>query len=105
MSPSFQEREEAGHAPPLTPHLCALPIFEPKVALSNFKQAASEVPFHKNRAYEDQHEFRIVTGHDCDIEFKEEDRDGVTHNVFNGYIPYQGLRLGSLDDIAELLTF
>lgn len=80
-------------------------IFEPKVALSNFKQAASEVPFHKNRAYEYQHEFRIVTGHDCDIEFKQEDRDGVTHNVFNGYIPYQGLRLGSLDDIAELLTF
>lgn len=30
-------------------------IFEPKVALSNFKQAASEVPFHKNRAYEYQH--------------------------------------------------
>lgn len=80
-------------------------IFEPKVALSNFKQAASEVPLHKNRAYEYQHEFRIVTGHDCDIEFKQEDRDGVTHNVFNGYIPYQGLRLGSLDDIAELLTF
>lgn len=80
-------------------------IFEPKVALSNFKQAASEVTFHKNHAYEYQHEFRIVTGHDCDIDFKQEDRDGVTHNVFNGYIPYQGLRLGSLDDIAELLTF
>lgn len=29
----------------------------------------------------------------------------MTHNVFNGYIPYQDLRLGSLDDIAELLTF
>ncbi|MFR7421802.1 MAG: collagen binding domain-containing protein [Collinsella sp.] len=25
MSPPFQERAEAGHAPPLTPHLCALP--------------------------------------------------------------------------------
>lgn len=58
-----------------------------------------------NSAYEYQHEFRIVTGHDCDIDFIQEDRDGVTHNVFNGYIPYQGLRLGSLDDIAELLTF
>ena len=80
-------------------------IFEPNVALSNFKQAASVVPFHKNRAYEYQHEFRIVTGHDCDIDFKQEDWDGVTHNVFNGYIPYQSLRLGSLDDIAELLTF
>lgn len=80
-------------------------IFEPNVALSNFKQAASEVPFHKNRAYEYQHEFRIVTGHDCDIDFKQEDWDGVTHNVFNGYIPYQSLRLGPLADIAELLTF
>lgn len=79
-------------------------IFEPDVALSNFKQAASEVPFHKNCAYEYQHEFRIVTGHDCDIDFKQEDWDGVTHNVFNGYIPYQSLRLGPLDDIAELLT-
>ena len=25
MSPPFQERAGAGHAPPLTPHLCALP--------------------------------------------------------------------------------
>lgn len=80
-------------------------IFEPDVALPNFKQAASAVPFHKNRAYEYQHEFRIVTGHNCDIDFKQEDWDGVTHNVFNGYIPYQGLGLGSLHDIAELLTF
>lgn len=80
-------------------------IFEPDVALLNFKQAAGAVPFHKNRTYEYQHEFRIVTGHDCDIDFKREDWDGVTHNVFNGYIPYQDLRLGSLDDIAELLTF
>ena len=80
-------------------------IFEPDVALSNFKQAAGAVPFHKNDAYEYQHEFRIVTGHNCDIDFKQEDWDGVTHNVFNVYIPYQGLRLGSLDDIAELFIF
>lgn len=80
-------------------------IFEPDVALPNFKRAAAVVPFHKNRAYEYQHEFRIVTGHDRDIDFKQEYWDGVTHNVFNGYIPYQGLRLGPLDDIAELLTY
>lgn len=28
MSPPFQERAEAGHSPPLTPHLCALPTSE-----------------------------------------------------------------------------
>ena len=33
MSPPFQEREEAGHAPPLTPHLCALPTADVKVKL------------------------------------------------------------------------
>ncbi len=31
MSPPFQEREEAGHAPPLTPHLCALPCRKTKL--------------------------------------------------------------------------
>lgn len=80
-------------------------IFEPDVALSNFEQATRAIPFHKNRSYKYQHEFRIVTGHDCDIDFKQENWDGATHNVFNGYIPYQGLRLGSLDDIVELLPF
>ncbi|WP_346973855.1 hypothetical protein, partial [Collinsella aerofaciens] len=33
-SPPFQEREEAGHAPPLTPHLCALPLPTTKAANS-----------------------------------------------------------------------
>jgi len=51
VSPPFQEREEAGHAPPLTPHLCALPsqnlgfdnLYEPAVVVTEALRGADAV--------------------------------------------------------------
>lgn len=69
--------------------------------LSNFKQATSAVPIRMNRASEYQHGFQVLTGHNCSVNFKQEERGGMTRNGFNGFIPYQGLRLGSLYDSAN----
>lgn len=48
-------------------------IFEPDVELSNFKQAPSAVPFRMNRTYEYQHGFQVLTGHNCGVNFKQEE--------------------------------
>ncbi len=67
MSPPFQEREGAGHAPPLTPHLCALPapfsnpaVFEKKV-LRIVKGYGHSLSLSKT-AYRGAGDVKIVTG-------------------------------------------
>lgn len=80
-------------------------LFDAKTALANWKDATSIVPYHKNRAYAYQHEFRIVTGHNCKMKVEMKMIDGEERPIGFGYEPYNSLDLGCIDDIAELIPF
>ena len=80
-------------------------LFDPKTALANWKDATSIVPYHKNRAYAYQHEFRIVTGHDCKMNIEMGEIDGEKHPIGLGHEPYTSLDIGRIDDISELIPF
>ena len=62
-----------------------------------------ETLFHKGKQYSYQHEFRIVTGHRCEMETRPLEIDGATVDTFVGYKPYTSLSLGDLSDIAEIV--
>lgn len=62
-------------------------VFEPKDAFSRLNQ----VPYHKNSRFAHQHEFRIVTGHNCKRATTGETVDG--EKVFCGHEPYDVLEL------------
>ena len=74
-------------------------VFEPKDAFSRLNQ----VPYHKNSRFAHQHEFRIVTGHNCKRATTGETVDG--EKVFCGHEPYDVLELDSLNDIALAIDF
>ena len=80
-------------------------LFNSKVALANWKDATRIVPYHKNRTYAYQHEFRIVTGHDCKMNIEMRENDGEEHPIRLGREPYNSLDIGRIDDIAELSPF
>ena len=80
-------------------------LFETKTALAHWKDAASIVPYHKNQTYAYQHEFRIVTGHDCKMKIEMREIDGEEHPIGLGHEPYNSLDIGRIDDIAELIPF
>ena len=63
-----------------------------------------ETLFHKGKQYSYQHEFRIVTGHQCEMETRPLTIDGATVDVFIGYKPYTSFSLGDLSDIAEIVS-
>ena len=74
-------------------------VFDPKDAFDKLEQ----VPYHKNSRFAYQHEFRIVTGRNCERSTTGETIDG--EKVFCGHKPYDKLRLGNLDDIAVVIDF
>ena len=74
-------------------------VFKPKDAFNKLDQ----VPYHKNSRFAYQHEFRIVTGYNCEKSPTGETVDG--EKIFCGRKPYDELRLGSLDGIAIVIDF
>lgn len=74
-------------------------VFESKDAFSRLGQ----VPYHKSSRFAYQHEFRIVTGRNCERSTTGETIDG--EKVFCGHKPCDKLRLGNLDDIAVVIDF
>lgn len=74
-------------------------VFEPKDAFRRLDQ----VPYHKNSRFAYQHEFRIVTGHNCKRTTTGETVDGK--KVFCGHEPYDELELGDLSNVATIINF
>lgn len=73
-------------------------VFKPKDAFSRLDQ----VPYHKNSRFAYQHEFRIVTNHNCKRATTGETVDG--EKIFCGHEPYDELELGDLSDVATIIN-
>lgn len=74
-------------------------VFDPKDAFDKLEQ----VPYHKNSRFAYQHEFRIVTGHNCERATTGETLDGK--EVVCGHEPHKDLKLSDLSDIAIIINF